>query len=116
MEVPTGTIDPVTGHVNADDAALFQAIGPNQPDPPSISGTERTANIPFRWLRPQGGGMPEPRRYIYGGPPAGPFSRPPGGPPGGGLPGGGFLGGGPPGRGFPGGPPMPAPLPPAPVI
>jgi hypothetical protein len=122
MEVPAGTINPVTGHVNADDAALFRAIGPDQPDPPSISGTERTTHIPFGWLRPQGGGMPKPRRYIYGGPPAGPFSRPPGGPPGGGLPGGGFLGGGPPGGGFPGGgppgggPPMPAPLPPAPVI
>jgi hypothetical protein len=27
--------------------------------------------------------MPEPRRYIYGGPPAGPFGLPGGGPPGG---------------------------------
>jgi hypothetical protein len=122
MEVPAGTINPVMGHVDADDAALFQAIGPDQPDPPSRSGTERTTHIPFGWIRPQGGGMPEPRRYIYGGPPAGPFAQPPGGPPGGGFPGGGFPGGGPPGRGFPGGgppgggPPMPAPLPPAPVI
>jgi hypothetical protein len=86
MEVPAGTINPVTGHVDADDAALFRAIGPDQPDPPSISGTERTTHVPFGWIRPQGGGMPEPRRYIYGG-----------GPP-------------PPG----GGPPMP--IPPAPVI
>jgi hypothetical protein len=39
--------------------------------------------------------MPEPRRYIYGGPPAGPFGLPGGGPPG-------------------GGPPMP--IPPAPVV
>jgi hypothetical protein len=108
MEVPAGTINPVTGHVDADDAALFRAIGPDQPDPPSISGTEGTTHVPFGWIRPQGGGMPEPRRYIYGGvpprggPPGGPF-----GPPGGGPPGGPF---GPPG----GGPPMP--IPPAPVV
>jgi hypothetical protein len=73
MEVPAGTINPVTGHVNADDAALFRAIGPDQPDPPSVSGTDRTTHVPFGWIRPQGGRMPEPRRYIYGG----------GGPPGG---------------------------------
>jgi hypothetical protein len=78
MEVPAGTINPVTGHVDADDAALFRAIGPDQPDPPSISGTERTTHVPFGWIRPQGGGMPEPRRYIYGG---GPFGPPGGGPP-----------------------------------
>jgi hypothetical protein len=103
MEVPAGTINPVTGHVDADDAALFRAIGPDQPDPPSISGTEGTTHVPFGWIRPQGGGMPGPRRYIYGGgPPGGPF-----GPPGGGPPGGPF---GPPG----GGPPMP--IPPAPVV
>jgi hypothetical protein len=76
MEVPAGTINPVTGHVDADDAALFRAIGPDQPDPPSVSGTDCTTHIPFGWIRPQGGGMPEPRRYIYGG----------GGPPGGGPP------------------------------
>jgi hypothetical protein len=116
-EVPAGTINPVTGHVNDDDAALFQAIGPDQPDPPSVGGTDRTSRIPFGWIRPQAGGMPDPRRYIYGGPPAGPFGPPGGGPlgggfPGGGPPGGGFPGGGPPG----GGPPMPAPIPPAPVI
>jgi hypothetical protein len=98
MEVPAGTINPVTGHVDADDAALFRAIGPDQPDPPSISGTERTTHIPFGWIRPQGGGMPEPRRYIYGGGPPPPRGGPPGGP---------F---GPPG----GGPPMP--IPPAPAI
>jgi hypothetical protein len=103
MEVPAGTINPVTGHVDADDAALFRAIGPDQPDPPSVSGTERTTHIPFGWIRPQGGGMPEPRRYIYGG-----------GPPGGGPPGRPF---GPPGGPFgpPGGGP-PVPLPPAPAV
>jgi hypothetical protein len=118
MEVPAGTINPVTGHVDADDAALFRAIGPDQPDPPSVSGTDRTTHIPFGWIRPQGGGMPDPRRYIYGGggppgrgppvggPPGGPF-----GPLGGGPPGGPF---GPPGGGPPGGPP--APIPPAPVV
>jgi hypothetical protein len=90
-EVPAGTINPITGHVNDDDAALFRAIGPDQPDPPSIGGTDRTTHVPFGWIRPQAGGMPEPRRYIYGGP----FGRPGGGPPG-------------------GGPPMP--IPPAPVV
>jgi hypothetical protein len=114
MEVPAGTINPVTGHVDADDAALFRAIGPDQPDPPSISGTERTTHVPFGWIRPQGGGMPEPRRYIYGGggPPGG--NPPRGGPPGGpfGPPGGPF---GPPGGGPPGGGP-PAPIPPAPAV
>jgi hypothetical protein len=110
MEVPAGTINPVTGHVDADDAALFRAIGPDQPDPPSISGTEGTTHVPFGWIRPQGGGMPGPRRYIYGGGPPPPGGGPPGGPfgpPGGGPPGGPF---GPPG----GGPPMP--IPPAPVV
>jgi hypothetical protein len=112
VEVPAGTINPVTGHVDADDAALFRAIGPDQPDPPSISGTDRTTHIPFGWIRPQGGGMPDPRRYIYGGGPPGrgpPIGGPPGGPhgpPGGGPPGGPF--------GPPGGPP--APIPPAPVV
>jgi hypothetical protein len=115
MEVPAGTINPVTGHVDADDAALFRAIGPDQPDPPSISGTEGTTHVPFGWIRPQGGGMPGPRRYIYGGGPP----PPGGGPPGGGPPGGPFgpPGGGPPGGPFGppgGGPPMP--IPPAPVI
>jgi hypothetical protein len=124
-EVAAGTINPITGHVNDDDAALFRAIGPDQPDPPSVGGTDRTTHIPFGWIRPQGGGMPKPRRYIYGGPPAGPFAPlgggPPGGgfpgrgPPGGGPPGGGPPGGGPPGGGPPGGgPPMPIPL--APVV
>jgi hypothetical protein len=112
MEVPAGTINPVTGHVDADDAALFRAIGPDQPDPPSISGTDRTTHIPFGWIRPQGGRMPEPGRYIYGGggPPGG---GPPGrGPPRGGPPGGPF---GPPGGGPPGGGP-PAPIPPTPAV
>jgi hypothetical protein len=107
MEVPAGTINPVTGHVDADDAALFRAIGPDQPDPPSVSGTDRTTHVPFGWIRPQGGRMPEPRRYIYGG------VGPPGGnPPRGGPPGGPF---GPPGGGPPGGGP-PAPIPPAPAV
>jgi hypothetical protein len=114
MEVPAGTINPVTGHVDADDAALFRAIGPDQPDPPSVSGTERTTHIPFGWIRPQGGGMPDPRRHIYGG--GGPLG---GGPPAGGPPGGPFgpPRGGPPGGPFgpPGGGP-PAPIPPAPVV
>jgi hypothetical protein len=94
MEVPAGTINPITGHVDADDAALFRAIGPDQPDPPSVSGTDRTTHIPSGWIRPQGGGMPEPRRYIYGG----------GGPPARGPPGGGPPRGGPPGGPF--GPPV----------
>jgi hypothetical protein len=108
MEVPAGTINPVTGHVDADDAALFRAIGPDQPDPPSVSGTDRTTHVPFGWIRPQVGRMPEPRRYIYGG-----GGGPPGGnPPRGGPPGGPF---GPPGGGPPGGGP-PAPIPPAPAV
>jgi hypothetical protein len=108
MEVPAGTINPVTGHVDADDAALFRAIGPDQPDPPSVSGMDRTTHVPFGWIRPQGGRMPEPRRYIYGG-----GGGPPGGnPPRGGPPGGPF---GPPGGGPPGGGP-PAPIPPAPAV
>jgi hypothetical protein len=108
MEVPAGTINPITGHVDADDAALFRAIGPDQPDPPSVSGTDRTTHVPFGWIRPQSGRMPEPRRYIYGGG-GGP---PRGNPPRGGPPGGPF---GPPGGGPPGGGP-PAPIPPAPAV
>jgi hypothetical protein len=107
MEVPAGTINPHTGHVDNDDAALYRAIGPDQPDPPSMGGTEQTTHVPFRWLQPPGGGPPEARRYIYGGdpcgPPAGPFMGYPHhrrGPPGGGPPGGG----------------PPIPLPPAPII
>jgi hypothetical protein len=136
LTIPTGTINPTTGHVENDDAALFRAIGPDQPNPPSIGSTDRTTRVPFRWLRPQGGGPPEARRYIYGGyphgPPGGPFGGGPpgrgppgrgppgGGPPGGGPPGGGPPGGGPPGGGPPGGGPPgggpPMPIPPAPVI
>jgi hypothetical protein len=115
MEVPAGTINPVTGHVDADDAALFRAIGPDQPDPPSVSGTDHTTHVPFGWIRPQGGRMPEPRRYIYGGGGGPPGGNPPRrGPPGGpfGPPGGPF---GPPGGGPPGGGP-PAPIPPAPAV
>jgi hypothetical protein len=125
MEVPAGTINPNTGRVDADDAALYQAIGPDQPDPPSTGGTEVTTRVPFGWLQPQREVPSNPRRYIYGGPPAGPMARPGGGLPGGGFPGGGLLGGGPPGGGFPGGGPLgggppgggpPMPIPPAPVI
>jgi hypothetical protein len=110
MEVLAGTINQTTGHIDIDDAALYQAIGPDQPDPPSVGGTDRTTHVPFGWLRLHGGGPPEARRYIYAGPPHGP----PGGPFGG-WPRGGPPGGGPPGRGPPGGGP-PMPLPPAPVI
>jgi hypothetical protein len=93
MEIPVGTINQTTGHVNEDDVALYQAIGPDQPDPPSMVGRRSDPpRIPFRWVRPPMGG-------------------PPGGFPGGG---GGFPGGG---GGFPGGgPPAPVPLPPAPII
>jgi hypothetical protein len=108
MEVPVGTINPVTGHVDADEVALFRAIGPDQPDPPSVGGTDRTTHVPFGWIRPQSGRMPEPGRYIYGGG-GGP---PGGGPPRRGLPGGPF---GPPGGGPPGGGP-PVPIPPAPAM
>jgi hypothetical protein len=103
MPVPTGTINPVTGHVNEDDVALYQAIGPDQADPPSTQGRRtEPPRIPFGWVRPP-----------LGGPPGGGFPGG-GGPPGGGFPGGG----GPPGGGFPGGggPPVPVPLPPAPVV
>jgi hypothetical protein len=88
MEVPAGTINQTTGHVNADDVALYRAIGPDQPDPPSMMGRRSDPpRIPFGWVRPP-----------MGGPPGG-F---PGGPP------GGFPGGG--------GPLMLVPLPPAPVV
>jgi hypothetical protein len=114
MEAPAGTINPVTGHVNDDDAALFRAIGPDQPDPPSVGGTDHTTHVPFGWIRPQSGRMPEPARYIYGGGGGPPGGGPPrGGPPGGPFrpPGGPF---GPPGGGPPGGGP-PVPIPPAPA-
>jgi hypothetical protein len=114
MEVPAGTINPVTGHVDADDAALFRAIGPDQPDPPSVGGTDHTTHVPFGWIRPQSGRMPEPGRYIYGGGGGPPGGGPPrGGPPGGPFrpPGGPF---GPPGGGPPGGG-APVPIPPAPA-
>jgi hypothetical protein len=115
MEVPAGTINPVTGHVDADDAALFRAIGPDHPDPPSVGGTDHTTHVPFGWIRPQGERMSEPQRYIYGGGGGPPGGGPPrGGPPGGPFrpPGGPF---GPPGGGPPGGGP-PAPIPPAPAV
>jgi hypothetical protein len=91
IPVPTGTINPQTGHVNEDDVALFRAIGPDQADPPSTTGRRSDPpRIPFGWVRPPMGG-------------------PPGGFPGGGFPGGGGHPGG-------GGPPTPVPLPPAPVV
>jgi hypothetical protein len=88
MEVPAGTINQTTRHVDMDDVALYWAIGPDQPDPPSTAG--RRSNPPrilFSWVRP-------------------PMGRPPGGfPGGGGFPrGGGFPGG------FPGGGGPPAPV------
>jgi hypothetical protein len=98
MEVPAGTINPRTGHVDADDIALYQAIGPDQPNPPSSAGQRSEhPRIPFGWVRPPMGG-------------------PPGGFPGGGGPPRGFPGGGGFQRAFPGGgrPQMPVPLPPAP--
>jgi hypothetical protein len=98
MPVPAGTINPITGHVNEDNVALYQAIGPDQADPPSTQGRRsKPPRIPFGWVRPPFGG----------GPPGGGFPGG-GGPPGGGFPGGG----GPPG----GGPPAPVPLPPAPIV
>jgi hypothetical protein len=59
INAPAGTINQITGHVNDDDAALFRAIGPDQPDPPSVGGTDRTTHVPFGWIRPQGERMPE---------------------------------------------------------
>jgi hypothetical protein len=47
----TATINPITGHVNEDDAALFRAIGPDQPDPPSVGSTDRTTHVPFCYGR-----------------------------------------------------------------
>jgi hypothetical protein len=94
MEVPTGTINPHTGHMempmNPDDIALYRAIGPDQPDPPATQGRQASPRIPFGWPR---GGQ---------GPGGGPFGGPPGGegPPGGGGP--------------PGGIPMPMPRAPQP--
>jgi hypothetical protein len=86
MQVPVGTINQQTGHVNADDTALYRAIGPDQPDPPSMAGRRSDPpRILFGWVRP-----------------------PMGGPPGGFLGSGGFPGGG--------GPPALVPLPPAPVV
>jgi hypothetical protein len=42
MEVPAGTINPHTGHMerpmNPDNVALYCAIGPDQPDPPNNRG------------------------------------------------------------------------------
>jgi hypothetical protein len=88
MEAPAGTINQHTGHMempmDPDDVALYQAIGPDQPDPPSNREGRASPRIPFGWPR---GGPPGQ------GPGGGPFGRgPPGGrrPPGGGGPPGGF--------------------------
>jgi hypothetical protein len=78
MEAPTGVINPITGHmeecINADDAALYRAIGPDQPDPLVFARRCTPPAIPFGW--PRGG----PLAQWPGG---GPFG---GGPPGGGPP------------------------------
>jgi hypothetical protein len=59
MEVPAGTINQTTGHINEDDAALYWAIGPDQPDPPSMAGRRSDPpRIPFGWVRPPMGGPP----------------------------------------------------------
>jgi hypothetical protein len=58
MPVPAGTINPITGHINEDDAALFRAIGPDQADPPSTQGRSEPPRIPFGWVRPHMGGPP----------------------------------------------------------
>jgi hypothetical protein len=91
MEIPMGTINPVTGHMedptNADDAALYRAIGPNCADPPPFARQQPSPTIPFGWLR--------------GGPPAQ-------------GPGGGPFGGGPPGGGGSPGGGVPIPMPQAP--
>jgi hypothetical protein len=81
MEPVTGAINPHTGHMempmNPDDVALYRAIGPDQPDPPTARERRASPRIPFGWPR---GGQ---------GPGGGPFGGPPGG--GGGPPGGGGL-------------------------
>jgi hypothetical protein len=95
MEPLAGTINPHTGHMempmNPDNVALYRAIGPDQPDPPTNREQRQSPRIPFGW--PRGG--------------QGPGGRPFGGPPGGGR--------GPPGGGGPpGGIPMPMPQAPQP--
>jgi hypothetical protein len=50
LTIPTGTINPATGHVNEDNAALYRAIGPDQPDLPSGGSTDITTHIPFGWI------------------------------------------------------------------
>jgi hypothetical protein len=77
MPVPTGTINPITGHVNEDDVALFRAIGPDQADPPSSQGRRsEPPRIPFGWVRPPLGGPPGGFPGGGGGPPA-PVPLPP---------------------------------------
>jgi hypothetical protein len=78
MPVPAGTINPITGHVNEDDVALYRAIGPDQADPPSTQGRRsEPPRIPFRWVRPPlGGGFPGGGGPPGGGPPA-PIPLPP---------------------------------------
>ncbi|KAH8977759.1 hypothetical protein EDB92DRAFT_1957470 [Lactarius akahatsu] len=73
-------INPATGHrMTADDAAIFRAVGPDQPDPPPGRGGPPPRR-PFGGAPGDFGGGP-PR----GGPPDGNLFRPP--PPGGGMPG-----------------------------
>jgi hypothetical protein len=71
MEPAAGTINPHTGHMempmNPDDVALYRAIGPDQPDPPTARERRASPRIPFGWPR---GGQ---------GPGGGPFGGPPGG-------------------------------------
>jgi hypothetical protein len=49
MPVPAGTINPITGHVNEDDAALFRAIGPDQADPPCHDSALPLLKAGSRW-------------------------------------------------------------------
>jgi hypothetical protein len=80
MEVPAGTINPHTGHMempmNPDNVALYRAIEPDQPDPPTNREQRASPRIPFGW--PQGGQGPG--GGPFGGPPGG-GGRPPGGHP-----------------------------------
>jgi hypothetical protein len=66
-EVPAGTINPHTGHMempmNPDDIALYRAIGPDQPDLPVGWDRRASPRILFGWPR---GGQ---------GPGRGPFQR-----------------------------------------
>jgi hypothetical protein len=58
--MPAGTINPHTGHMempmNPDNVALYRAIGPDQPDPPTVRERRASPRIPFGW--PRGGQGP----------------------------------------------------------